>query len=101
MLTGNEAPVKKLLWVNGLSALSFWAVICILRNAPGLVPQPVLKFVGSLSALLWINTVFYLKNIAENKDTESGEFQREQVKLSLFAVGILILTEIPLMISVL
>lgn len=101
MLTGNEAPIKKLFLLNGLSVISFWGVIWILGNAPGLVPQPVLKFIGGLSFLLWINTVFYLKNIAENGDTESGEFQREQVKLSLFSVGILILTELPVMLSAL
>lgn len=98
---GNEAPLKKLFWLNGLSAISFWVVVSLILNNPGLVPQPILKFIGYLSMLLWINSVFYLKNIAEERETESSEFQREQVKLSLFVLGILFVGELPLMLSVL
>ena len=98
----DETPrLKKLFAVNGLSAITFWAVVWLIENAPALMPQPLLKFIGYLSVLLWINTVFYLKNIWERIDTESSEFQREQVKLSLFVVGILILMDVPLMLSVL
>ena len=101
MLSGDDAPLKKHLWLNGLSAISFWLSVQIVMTGPGLIVQTISKFICYLSVLVWLNTAFYLKTLAENVDPETGEFQREQVKLSLFVVGILILAEIPTMISAL
>ena len=99
MLSGDDAPLKKYFLINGLTAISFWISLQWALKGPGLVVGTILKFVCELSVILWLNTAFYLKNNAEGVETESYEFQREQVKLSLFVVGILILAEIPLTIS--
>ena len=69
-------------------------------RGPGLILQAILKFSVYLSVIIWLNTGFYLSKFAEGIEVESGKFQREQVKLTLWIVGILILSEIPLMISV-
>jgi len=69
-------------------------------KGPGLILQAILKFSVYLSVIIWLNTGFYLSKCAEGINVENMEFQREQVKLTLWIVGILILSEIPLMISV-
>lgn len=99
MLSVDDAPIKKLFWLNGLSAISFWVSLQYALKGPGIVVGTILKFICELSVILWINTAFYLKNNAEGKDTESWEFQREQVKLTLWIFGFLVLLEIPLWIS--
>lgn len=99
MLYGNEAPLKKLVLLNGLSAASFWVSVEWTMTGPGLIIQTILKFICYVSVFLWLNSAFYLKNCAEGVDTETFEFQRELVKLSLWIMGILIVSEIPMMLS--
>ena len=84
-----------------MSAISFWISLQWAVRGPGLVLGTILKFVCELSVILWLNTAFYLKNNAEGSDTESWEFQREQIKLTLWIFGFLVLPEIPLWLSAL
>ena len=99
-MESDEAPrLKKLLWLNGLSGIVFWVSLNLVKKGQGLVGQTILKLIMYVSILLWLNSAFYLKNNAEGTETETWEFQREQVKLSLWIVGILVLMELPLMIS--
>ena len=99
-MESDEAPrLKKHLWLNGLSGISFWVSLNLVKKGQDLVGQTILKFIMYVSIIVWINSAFYLKNNAEGIDTETWEFQREQVKLSLWIVGILVLMELPLMIS--
>ena len=99
MLSGDDAPIKKYFWINGLTAISFWISLQWALMDPGLVVGTILKFVCELSMILWLNSAFYLKNNAEGVETESWEFQREQIKLTLWIFGFLVLPEIPLWIS--
>ena len=96
----DEAPnFKKYVWLNGLSAISFWVSIQYFLRGPGLVVGTILKFICELSVILWLNSAFYLKNNAEGIDTENFEFQREQVKFTLWICGFLVLMELPLLLS--
>ena len=99
MLSGDEAPIKKCLALNGLTALTFWGSLEMVKWGPGLIGQTILKFIFYVSMLLWLNTAFYLLSYQGGVDVESGEFQREQVKLSLWTVGILIVMELPTWLS--
>lgn len=100
-MDGDETPqIKKYFWLNGISAIVFWVCVEAAMRGPGLILQSILKFSVYLSVIIWLNTVFYLSKCAEGIEVERGEFQREQVKLTLWIVGILILMELPLMISV-
>jgi len=100
VLSGDEAPpLKKYVALNGLTALTFWGVLEALRSGPNLIVQTILKFTLYVSILLWISTAFYLTSYQGGVDVETFAFQREQVKLSLWTVGILILMEIPMWIS--
>lgn len=96
----DETPRStKLLGLNGLTSISFWVSLEWGLSGPGIVVKTILKLVYYVSVVLWINSAFYLKNLAETVDTETVEFQREQVKLTLWIVGIFWLMELPLMIS--
>ncbi len=96
----DETPrIKKLFLVNGLTAITFWVSGQGALAGPGIVLATILKFVFYVSTVLWLNTAFYLSKIAGGIETETYEFQREQIKLTLWIVAILILTELPLMIS--
>lgn len=99
MLSLDDALPKKLLAVNGVTALSFWLSLQWGLSGGGIVVGTISKFVFYVSLILWLNSAFYLKNIAEGFETETGEFQREQVKLTLWIVAIMILMELPLLIS--
>lgn len=92
-------PLKKYLWINGISAIVFWVSLQTMMRGQSLIVQASLKFLIYLSTILWLNSGFYLSKSASGIDVESGEFQREQVKLTLWIVGILILSEIPIMVS--
>ena len=101
MLSVTDSLPKKLLILNGITSISFWDSLQWALSGPGIVVGTILKLVCLVSVILWINSASYLMRIAEGVDTETGEFQREQVKLTLWIVSIMILMELPLMISAL
>ncbi len=97
---GDDSPrLIKYFGLNGLSAISFWVSLQWFGTGQGLVIGTILKFISELSVIVWLNTAFYLKNDAEGIDVESWEFQREQIKLTLWIFGCLVLIELPLWIS--
>lgn len=66
-----------------------------------MVLQSLIKFMFYLNLILWFNSVFMLKTRAEGIDTETWEFQKRQVSMTLFIFVVLIIMEIPLWLSVL
>lgn len=63
--------------------------------------QSLIKFLFYTNLILWFNSVFILKTRAEGIDTETWEFQKRQVYMTLSIFLILIVMEIPLWLSVL
>lgn len=89
------------LWlrINGLSAINFWLALWLQERSQGIIFQTVLKFGLYAVMILWINSCYYLAQCARDIDVETWEFQKEQVKLTLWILGILILMELPLWIT--
>ena len=59
------------------------------------------KFLFYVNLILWFNSVFILKTRAEGIDTETWEFQKRQVYMTLSVFVVLIVMEIPIWLSVL
>lgn len=59
----------------------------------------LIKFLFYLNLILWFNSVYILKTRAEGIDTETGDFQKRQVKFTLWIFVILIVMEIPIWIT--
>ena len=97
MLTGNEA--HKYLILNGLSAFVFWLAVWDVTIGVNLMIETIRKFLCYLSVIVWINSAFYIKELATGTEVESWEFQKEQVKLTMFIVGVLIVSELPVWIA--
>ena len=99
--SGDEAPAKpwKYLSLMGVTTityyLSWWAVV----RGPGPMLTSVLKFGFYVSIILWLNSAFYLSKYAAGVEVECFEFQREQVKLTLWIVAVWVLMELPLMLA--
>ncbi|MBA7491398.1 hypothetical protein ES702_01943 [subsurface metagenome] len=60
-----------------------------------------IKFVFYVNLIMWFNAVYILKTRAEGIDTETWEFQKRQVYMTLFIFIILIIMEIPIWLTVL
>ncbi len=97
MLTGNEA--HKYLILTGVSTLVFWLAVWDVTIGVNLMIETIRKFMCYLSVIVWLNSIFYLKELATGTEVESWEFQKEQVKLTLFIVGVLIVSELPVWIA--
>jgi len=63
--------------------------------------KSLIKFLFYTNLILWFNSVFILKTRAEGIDTETWEFQKRQVYMTLSIFAILIVMEIPIWLSVL
>lgn len=59
------------------------------------------KFLFYVNLILWLNSGFYLRELARGVDVDTSEFQKEQVKFTVWILLVLILIEIPLWVSVL
>jgi hypothetical protein len=92
--------LKKYLGLNGVTAITFWGALNLAGLSQGIIAQTILKFVLYVSVILWLNTLLFFYTYAKGLDVDSWEFQKEQVKLSLWTLGIFILREIPLWLSV-
>lgn len=79
-----------------ISTVIFWGSLRIIETGPALHVQIVLKFMCYLSVILWINSGFYLRELARGVNLETREFQNSQVRLTLWIISILILSEIPI-----
>jgi hypothetical protein len=90
----DEAPVKYFIFL-GVSSLIFWITVWNNPLSQSLVIGTVKKFLCYLSVIVWINSAFYLREFAREVEVETWEFQKEQVKLTLFVVGVLIWSELP------
>lgn len=66
-----------------------------------LILQVMIKFFYYVNLILWFNSVFMLKTRAEGIDTETWEFQKRQVYMTLSVFAVLIIMEIPIWLSVL
>lgn len=98
----DEAPrLKKYFLINGISAISFWLTLYAVEISPDIVIQTIFKFSMYLAILLWLNSAYYLSRSALGVAVETWEFQKEQVKLTLWTVGIFIIMEIPIWLIVL
>lgn len=97
MLTGNEA--HKYLILNGLSSLVFWLSVWDVTIGINLVIETIRKFMCYISVIVWMNSAFYLKELATGTEVESWEFQKEQIKITLFIMGVLIVSELPVWIA--
>lgn len=96
----DEAPrIKKWILINGITAILFWLTLQAVERGPGIVVQTVLKFVMYLSIILWLNSGYYLSKSASGVEVESWEFQKEQVKFTLWIIGIFIVMELPIWIT--
>lgn len=82
-----------------ISTIVFWISIGIMKTGPTLHVEIILKFMTYLSSILWINSGFYLRELARGVNIDTREFQKTQVKLTLWIIGILILSELPLWIT--
>lgn len=98
----DEAPrLKKWFIINGISAISFWLSLGALERGQGIVGQTVLKLIFYLAIILWLNSCFYLSKSAREVEVESFEFQKEQVKFTLWIIVIFIVMELPIWLTVL
>lgn len=75
---------------------SFWDLRVLGVN---IVLETIRKFLCYLSAITWLNVVFYIREVAAETDIETGEFQREQVKLSMVFMLVTIVSELPVWIA--
>jgi hypothetical protein len=98
-MTGRGNEARKYLILNGLSALGVWIAVWDVTLGANLVIETIRKFLCYLSVIVWINTAYYLREAARDVDVETWEFQREQVKLTLFILGVLIWLELPVWIA--
>lgn len=102
MSGSDEAPrLKKYFLINGITAIIFWVALGAVERAPGIVAQTVLKLVIYVSIILWLNSGYYLSKSAAGVEVETWEFQKDQVKLTLWIVGVLIVFELPVWLIVL
>ena len=97
MLSENEA--HKYLILNGLSTVVFWLSVWNVTIGFNLMIDTIRKFMCYLSVIVWLNSAYYLSESARGLDVESWEFQREQVKLTMFMIGVLIVSELPVWIA--
>jgi len=63
--------------------------------------KSLIKFLFYTNLIIWFNSVFILRIRAKGIDTETWEFQKRQVYMTLFIFIILIVMEIPIWLSVL
>ena len=97
----DAAPTKPLRYLTlmGVTSITYY-----LSGWSGLIgPAPmiatVLKFVCYVSIILWLNSAFYLSKYAAGVEVECFEFQREQVKFTLWITLIWVVRELPLILS--
>ena len=82
-----------------VTTISFWVSMWIFERGQILIIDTILKFVIYLSVILWLNSAFYLRELARGVNVETGEFQISQVKLTTWIILMFILMELPLWIS--
>ena len=97
----SRARIKKWFLINGITAIIFWVSLGGLERTQGIIGQTVLKLVLYLAVILWLNSGFYLSKSAQGVEVETWEFQKEQVKLTLWIIGIFIVCELPIWLTVL
>ena len=76
-----------------VSSLVFWVSIWEVVLGFNIVLDTVRKFACYLSSIVWINSAFYLREVAAETEVDSWEFQKEQVKLTLVFLAVIILSE--------
>lgn len=84
-----------------LSTIVFWGSWHIFMNGQSLIVNVILKFVIYLSVILWLNSAFYMRELALETDVDTFKFQKKQVKFTLWIFFCFILMEIPTWIFVL
>ena len=90
------------LGILAVSSLVFWVSFWDLRVlGVNIVLETIRKFLCYLSSVVWINAVFYIRAVAAETEIECLEFQKEQVKLTLMFMVIIILSELPVWIDAL
>lgn len=90
-----SAPIIALILV-GVSSITFYLSFWDLTLGVNLVFDAIRKFACYLSVMVFLNASYYLRELAREIDVETWEFQKDQVRLSLFIVGILIVSELPM-----
>jgi len=83
------------LLILGISTLTFWISMWIFTRGQPLIVQVILKFVVYLSVILWLNSALYMRELALGTDVDTFNFQKKQVKFTLWIFFCFILTEIP------
>lgn len=84
--------------VTGLLFWVFWRVTVLYFWNVNV--QAIMKFLIYVDVLIWMNSAMMLRGIARGEDTDSMEFFKDQVRLSLTFILVLVLSEIPLLLSV-
>lgn len=82
--------------MNGVTALGYWLTWRIIEGAQSIVFLSVLKFIFYVDLMLWLNSVFALYKGGTGAELDSFEFQKDQVKFTLWVLGILVWMEIPI-----
>ena len=83
------------LLIFGVSTISFWVSWMIFMRGQPLIVEVILKFVIYLSVILWLNSAFYMRELALGTDVDTRKFQKKQVKFTLWIVTVFILMELP------
>ena len=78
-----------------LSTIIFWGSWRIFMMGQSLIVNVILKFVIYLSVILWLNSAFYMRELALGLDVDTLKFQKKQVKFTLWIFFCFILMEIP------
>jgi hypothetical protein len=97
---GNDAPRPlRYLVLMGVSSVTFWVSFWEVTLGLNIVLDTIRKFVCYLSVIVWLNSAYYLSETARDQDVESWEFQKKQVRLTLWIVGVVIVSELPVWIA--
>lgn len=83
------------LLIFGVSTISFWVSMWIFTRGQILIVQVILKFVIYLSVILWLNSAFYMRELALGTDVDTRKFQKKQVKFTIWIFTVFILMELP------
>lgn len=83
------------------TTIIFWVSMEIIERGMSLIMNVIMKFVVNLSVILWINSAFYLRESARGVNLDTREFQKNQVKLTIWIFIVLIVSELPMWIYVL
>lgn len=93
--------VTGLLLLFGFTTVSYYLAWWTFTKGVSLILQVILKFIIYLSVILWLNSAWYLRELALGTDPDTFEFQKRQVKMTMWILLMFIVMELPVWLIVL